>query len=385
MHLNNLKDPKSGDTWYSAIRKLIALRYAKAPITSVAKIPYFENIIPGLAGTYNVLGVPTALTASQAAYRRVAMTSVGGRNTTDYTFVQLLWDDGLGYGNNLFFHPQYAAFVTLSSLGISDFHSMQVSFRKRFSKGFQFDLNYSYGHSLDTASGNETTGSGYGTTFMLNPLVLRENRANSDFDIRHIINFNYIWQLPVGRGKRFFGGMGKVTNGILGGWQLTGIFRYNTGLPAGQPYDDARWATHWNVQSNTVALVPLQTSPTRTGDPNLFSDPIQAYRSYRNPIPGEGGNRNILRDPSYIVLDAGLYKSFSLSETKKVIFRWEVFNVTNTQRFTGVDATGFGLPRDPFLYNPSAGTGTPPPSTFGNLTAIQGHPRVMQFALRFEF
>ncbi|MEP6820076.1 MAG: hypothetical protein ABJA18_11125, partial [bacterium] len=67
------------------------------------------------------------------------------------------------------------------------------------------------------------------------------------------------------------------------------------------------------------------------------------------------------------------------------VFRWEVFNVTNTQRLTGVDGDGFGLPRDPFLYNPSTGAGNPPPSTFGNLTAIQGTPRIMQFALRFEF
>src|SRR6266850_1466025 len=140
MHLNNLRDPKSGDTWYTAIKKLIDLRYAKPPITSVAKIPYFENIVPGLAGTYSVLGVPTVLTATQAAYRRVAMSSVGGRNTTDYTFVQLLWDDGLGYGNNLFFHPQYAAFVTLSSIGTSDYNSMQVSFRKRLTKDLSFDL-----------------------------------------------------------------------------------------------------------------------------------------------------------------------------------------------------------------------------------------------------
>jgi len=385
MHLNNLKDPKSGDDFYSAMSKLIALRYAKPSITSVAKIPYFENIVPGLAGTYNVLGTPTVLTATQAAYRRVAMTSVGGRNTTDYTFVQLLWDDGLGYGNNLFFHPQYAAFVALSSIGTSDYNSMQVSFRKRLNKSFGFDLNYTYGHSLDTASGNETIGSGYGSTLILNPLMLNINRANSDFDIRHIVNFNYLYSLPVGKGQHFFSNLGKVGNAVLGGWQMTGIFRYNTGLPAGQPFDDARWATNWNVQSNVVALRELQTSPTRTGDPNLFGNPTAAYQSYRNAQPGEPGNRNILRDPSYVVLDAGLYKSFSLSETKKIIFRWEVFNVTNTQRFTGVDGDGFGLPQDPFLFNSSTGAGNSPPSTFGNLTAIQGTPRIMQFALRFEF
>ena len=145
---------------------------------------------------------------------------------------------------------------------------MQVSFRKRLTKDFWFDLNYTYGHSLDTASGNETTGSGYGSTLILNPLMLNVNRANSDFDIRHIVNFNDGLDLPLGKGKRFFNNLGKVGNGILGGWQMTGIFRFNTGLPAGQPYDDARWATNWNVQSNTVATNGLQTSPTRTGDPN---------------------------------------------------------------------------------------------------------------------
>ncbi|HZS03368.1 MAG TPA: TonB-dependent receptor [Blastocatellia bacterium] len=386
LHLNNLKDPKSGTDWYTAIRQLIDLRYKDAAITSVQPIPYFENIVPGLAGTYNVLGTNRVLTATQAAYRRIAKTAVGGRNTTDYTFVQLLWDDGLGYGNNLFFHPQYATFAAYSTIGTSDYNSLQMSFRKRFGNNLTFDFNYTLAHSFDTASGTESSGTiSSGASLILNPLNLDVNRGPSDFDIRHLINANYIYNLPFGKGQKFFGNMSRVGDAFFGGWSLTGIFRWNTGLPAGQPYDDARWATNWNVQSNAVAIRPVVTDPTRTGDPNLFSDPAGAYHSYRNPYPGEQGDRNSLRDPGYVALDAGLYKTFTLPGEKiKLKFRWEVYNVTNTQRFTGVDGDGFGLPRDPFL-------GGTPPTGFGKLTATQAPlnenkaGRVMQFALRIEF
>src|SRR6185436_3359209 len=93
MHLNNLRDPKSGQTWYEAINLLIDHRYRGTAVTGVGAIPWFENVLPGLAGTFSVLGVNTLLTATQRAYQRIAMPSVGGANVTDYTFRQLQWDD----------------------------------------------------------------------------------------------------------------------------------------------------------------------------------------------------------------------------------------------------------------------------------------------------
>ncbi|MGE0131362.1 MAG: carboxypeptidase regulatory-like domain-containing protein [Blastocatellales bacterium] len=381
MHLNNLVDPKSGVDFYSAMRPLISLREQNAAITSVQKVPYFENLFPGLAGNYSVLGQNVALTATQAAYRRVAKRAVGGRNTTDYTFVQLLWDDGLGFGDNLFFHPQYAAFGALTSLGTSDYHAFQTSLRKRFSDNFTFDLNYTLSHSIDIASGLEPAGSTIsGSALILNPLDLKINRANSDFDVRHLINANYIYALPFGKGQKLLSDLGPVGDFIFGGWQTTGILRWNTGLPSGDPFDDGRWATNWNVQSNGRQIRSLETSPTRTGDPNLFSDPAAAYANYRNPYPGEIGDRNVLRDPGYVVFDFGLYKRFPLPwEGKSVVFRWEVFNLTNTQRFTDVSGSGFGLGQEPF-QNPNDR-----PSDFGKFTGIMGAPRQMQFALRIEF
>src|SRR5262249_49020733 len=194
---------------YTAIRQLIDLRYQDAAITSVGRIPYFENLFPGLAGNYNVLGRSVPLTATQAAYRRIAKTAVGGRNTTDYTFVQLLWDDrpdcttcpfpGFGNINNMFFHPQYATFAAYSTLGTSDYNSFQLSLRKRFSKDLTFDFNYTLSHSFDIASGREASdgigglaGSAItrGAAFVLNPLHFEVKPGPSGFALPPLVNPN---------------------------------------------------------------------------------------------------------------------------------------------------------------------------------------------------
>ncbi len=144
---------------------------------------------------------------------------------------------------------------------------------------------------------------------------------------------------------------------------------------------DSGWVTNWNLKSGGVQLVRVEATPNKTsgtnGVPNLFADPKAAYNSFRSPFPGETGDRNILRYPSYVALDAGLAKSFQMpwSENHKVTFRWDVFNVTNTARFTGIADTSLG-------YQPDKGT---PPVRWGNFTAQQGSPRVMQFALRYDF
>ncbi len=226
--------------------------------------------------------------------------------------MQLLWDDGLSpLGDNLFFHPQYAAFSTFSTVARSNYNSLQLSLRQRFKNHVTFDFNYTLGHSLDNASGLQSSTS-YGTAFIVNPLNPDLNYANSDFDVRHIVNANWLIGIPIGRDKKFFSGMNKVADAIFGGWQLTGIFRYNTGLPSGEPSDADRWATNWNVQSNAVRVRPLSSSPTRAGEPNIFSDPTQAFQSYRSARPGEVGDRNILRYPGYFSLDSGLSKIFKL-------------------------------------------------------------------------
>ena len=390
MHFNNLRDIKSGQTFYDAMRALIDLRYAGAPITSVQAIPFFENILPGIAGTFSVLGVNRTLTATQAAYRRIALPSVGGQNITDYTFLQsnALWDDKpRSIFNNTFVNPQYAALNTWSTFALSSYNSAQLSIRQRLSNDVVFDFNYTLSHSLDDASGLQNVGNFSTASLIFNPLDPESNYANSDFDIRHNITANWLVGLPFGRNRKIMNGLGKVANGIIGGWDFTGIFRWNSGLPTGvnRPFAFQRWATNWQISSGMVSVRPVATHPGDfNGEPNLFADPTAVFQSYRDPFPGEGGDRNTLRYPGYFTLDTGLHKTFNMPwEGQTLTFRWEVFNVTNTQRLTGFSGTG--LTTDPFIFGGS------PPAGFGNMTGTQNPlgetkaGRVMQFALRYVF
>lgn len=394
MQLNNIRDPQSGLSYYDAINALVTFRYANREITSIPDIPFFNNMFPFMPEWWG----DTSLTPTQAAYAWLAPASVGGADITDYTFLQLIWDDSpncttcpFGGGparfNNMFYQPQFGALSAFSTVAHSNYNSMQLSLRQRLRDDVTFDFNYTYGHSLDNASGLQSSGS-YGAAFIVNALFPDQNYASSDFDARHIINANWVVGLPFGRGKRFLSNASGFLEQAFGGWQSTGIFRWNSGLPIQTPFDCCVWATNWNVQSNGVRVQPVQSSPTRNGPngtPNVFSDPEAVYRSFRPARPGEVGDRNVLRGQGYISLDMGLYKSFSLPwEGHGLQFRWEVFNVTNTQRFDGLTIADLSLGADPFL-------GGSPSSDFGRFTSTQAPlnetkaGRVMQFALRYTF
>ncbi|HEX2271050.1 MAG TPA: hypothetical protein VHH35_16010, partial [Pyrinomonadaceae bacterium] len=237
MQLNNIRDPASGITYYDAVNQLIDFRYENRPITSIETIPFFDNLFPFMPEWWG----DTTLTPTQAAYAFVARGDVGGDDNIDYTFLQLSWDDSpscttcpFGGGpakfNNMFYQPQFGALSAFSTVARSNYNSLQLSLRQRLRDDVTFDFNYTYGHSLDNASGLQNSTS-YGTAFIVNALDPDQNYASSDFDARHIINANWVVGLPVGRGKRFFNGANSFVDAVIGGWQTPGIFRWNSGLP----------------------------------------------------------------------------------------------------------------------------------------------------------
>jgi hypothetical protein len=294
----------------------------------------------------------------------------------DWTFLQDVLDSATG--RRLFFQSQYGALSAFGTIGSSDYHGATLSIRQRL-RTLTWDFNYTFSKSIDDASGLQTSGV-YGTAFITNALRQRDNRGVSDFDITHIANFNSIWDVPLGRNRQWFSQANKFVDAVLGGWTLTSIVRYNSGLPVSSPVDLGGWPTNWNVRSWSTPIKAIQSSPTRGGNgkpANLFLDPTAAYNSFRSPAPGETGARNILRGMGFFSLDAGLYKSFAMpwSENHKLTIRWETFNVTNTQYLSGNADVTNGL--DPQFGSPSP--------TFYNFTQIQGTPRVMQFALRYDF
>ncbi len=370
MQLNNIRDPQSGMDWYTAAGMLYDARENNVLVSDIPAIPFFENLFP----YFTWLGWDTP---TQNAYGFV---SRDGYDYPDYTYLQSYMDDS-GVYPNMFFHPQYAALAAWSTVAYSDYHAATLSVRQRLGNAFNLDFNYTFSKSIDNASGLQNS-AGYQEGFILNSLRPDDNRAVSDFDMRHIVNLGSFWQLPVGRGQRFFGSMSPAADAFLGGWQIGNIFRWNSGLPITAPFDGEVWATNWNVMSAGTSTRPVKSSATKSGDhPNFFKNPEEVFHNFRNARAGETGQRNILRQPAYVALDFQLAKSWKMpyNEGHKVQFRWEIFNATNTQRLAGPNQTrgAWSLGFDPQISEM--------PGEFGRIVEIQGSPRVMQFALRYDF
>ena len=381
----NLKDTTSGQTLYQAGTILEKARQAGVPLSqvgvaggTVAPQPFFEHFFP-LGADVKSFCAGGCKSATQAWYAD----ALG--NTNDWTTTELDFENLSTLGAHAFYQGQYGALTAWSTVAYSNYHSLQASYQQRL-KDLTLDFNYTYSHSMDDASGLQAAGAFSGSALILNPFQPQDNYTASDFDIRHLVTVDSVWQVPVGKGKRFAGNAGGFLDALIGGWQLSNIFRWNSGLPLGVPYDSAQWATNWEVQSYTTvantSAVPVSGCSTRlVATPKLFGNCLNAaFAGFRPSYPGDTGDRNYLRLPHYVNLDAGLGKTWKMpySEKHNLQFRWEVFNVSNTQEFNGLDfsRTGFGIP---------GSTGSAPPSNFTNWTSIQGTPRVMQFGLRYSF
>ncbi len=394
---NDLRDPATGIDWYTAGTALEKLRQKGTPIDQVPSLispqiaRYFDDMFPAnlvqIIGDYDGLVYDPTWTNAQAflIYQDPANAFF---TANDWTDVQAEIDNALAYNGYpiRFMQPQYGALSTWATIGNANYHALAVSLQQRLSS-LTLDFNYTWSHSLDDSSGLQTEGA-YGNfngsgAFILNSLRQAANYSNSDFDVRHNINAAAVWQLPFGKGKSFFGGVGRGGDAVIGGWQLSGIFRWNTGRPVYSPYDAGQWATNWEVQSWVTPTGPVHTCPNKPihGTPKLFGacNVDQVYQSFRSAYPGETGLRNIFRYPGYVDLDLGLGKTFKMpwNENHQLQLRWDVFNVTNTQHMTGwADAA---VQADPALNGLSA-----PPDWY-NFTQIQGQPRVMQVGLRYSF
>jgi hypothetical protein len=381
MTANNIRDPQSGQTWYEAATQLEIHRRSGTPLNNVANIPWFENVYSGISLGDIFYGDPS-LSNTQTVYLMGSfdpnLRYFGGN---DWTTAQLLLD--LFSTKQLFFQSQYGALDSFGTIAKSNYHGAAFSLRQRLG-GLTWDLNYTFSKSLDDTSGLQTAAA-YGGAFILNPLRQSDNYAPSDFDMRHIVNFNSVWQIPLGKGRTFLSNSNSFVDALIGGWQLSSIVRYNSGEPIGTGnkfFDNSGWVTNWNTKSAVVQTRPIETGVFFNGDgsglPTIFSNADVAYNSFRSPFPGESGDRNKLRLPSYFVIDMGLQKQFNMpwSESHKLGIKWEVFNVTNTPVFTGpFSETRVG-------YRPDVGS---VPTGFGEFTATKSNARVMQFAIRYDF
>lgn len=272
-----------------------------------------------------------------------------------------------------------------SSIGSSSYHALQVNLRKQVSHGIQFDMNYTYSKSIDITSAASRVGfSVYGYqniglvgTRLANAFSPNLARAVSDFDATHQFNLNWVAELPVGKGRAFAGSAHGLLDAFIGGWSTSGVARYTSGFPfsidGGQ-----RWPTDWFLTGiGQMTAKPKTGTFKKAGSVNLFADPAAAQQDFTLPLPGQVGSRNVLRGNGYADWDMSLYKSWKMPyrETHSLQFRWDVFNVTNLTRFNAQSVGSSALLTS--LAQQS--------TNFGAYTSLLTQPRVMQFALRYEF
>ncbi len=420
----NIVDPNSGIDYYAAATALSQLARANPQqfksaadyqnfltnnVNDSAVGPtaaYWHNMLPALTGgatAYTSFGatMPAPGNASliQAVYdlyynpsysyvgnEIVGLADVdlyGGLGTNN---AQTLFFNGPagpnGNGSGKYMNSQAISAYGWSSVGNSNYNALQASLRKQFSGGLQFDLNYTYSKSIDITSTASRVGFalvGYQNIGLLgsrleNAFKLNALRAVSDFDTTHQFNGNWIAELPLGRGKRFAANAGPVANAVIGGWQLSGLARYTTGLPASIDVGQ-NWPTDWQYTGLAQMVVPTRAGVFRqaNGSVTMFKNPAAAQANFGIPLPGGSGSRNVLRADGYAGLDLALSKRWTTFENQSLQFRWETFNVLNQVRFNG---QGVGSAVPSLLQAPDA---------FGTYSGLLTQPRVMQFALRYEF
>ncbi len=234
--------------------------------------------------------------------------------------------------------------------GNSIFHSLQLSVDKRFSKGFTIGANYTWGRSLDTAS-FLTDLDGIN---VVNPFDVRAYRGLSDFSLAHRFVMNYLWQMPSPKG---------ALRHLLGGWESSGIWNWQHGFPINITSGEDTSLTAIGNDQADLAGTPSYTSGARGARISQWFS-TSAFRVAKEGTFGNVG-RNTLYGPGTFNVDLALHKSIPITETLRLQYRAEFFNI----------------PNHPILGNPGT---TVTSGGFGRITGA-GAPRVIQMALKMTF
>ncbi|HWS90017.1 MAG TPA: TonB-dependent receptor [Pyrinomonadaceae bacterium] len=275
------------------------------------------------------------------------------------------------------------------------YNGLQAEVRRRFNDGLYFQANYTFSKNLTNYGGTQSNFAGL---MDLTQGTRLEKQRGGD-DITHVFKSNWIYEFPIGPGKRF-ADRGGFVGKLLGGWSLNGLLRWQSGEPVS--ITSARGTVNRggrstvNTVNSTLSVAELQSrtglyfDPT-TGRPRLF-DPtlIAAVRAnpennefLTNPRAGFFGNLQLtpVSGPSVFFMDASLIKRTNITERVNMEFRVEAFNVLNHTAFDvrGTDTqTGAALNVNEILIHNINST------AFGQIDSTFA-PRVIQFAAKFNF
>jgi len=299
--------------------------------------------------------------------------------------------------------PRFGAVGQFSTGANSNYHGLQLTAIKRLSHGLQGQVNYTFSHCMDTVSNGGFLQFSAGGILSPLPGELARDYGPCDYDIRHNLNAQYVYQLPV-----------KVSSRLLGyamnGWQVSGTAFWHSGIPfsvLSTPYS-ANGAGIVNGSgpqfASVVSGAPLyQHNPipgvTQPGTIQWLNP--DAFLSTVDPSTGECARgdsaahcqfgdlgRNALRGPNFVWNDFYLTKSFSLTESVKLRFDTQFFNVFNHPNFALPSMVLAGIPGKPATqtgFGALTYTTSPPTGLLGVGLGGDSTPRMIAFQLRLEF
>jgi outer membrane receptor protein involved in Fe transport len=275
-------------------------------------------------------------------------------------------------------NPQFSLAGLGCTCSNSWYNALQVQVHRRFTRGLTVMANYTLSKSTDDVS-HDTRGAGTELVVPTDPHRPELDKARSDYDVRHVFRGSFIWDLPVGRGKRFLGRSSGLVDAVLGGWQLNGIVDASSGFPFGV-YSGYQTFTFYDggtrvasVSANAVSNRAVYTGGSRKigrvvrtpAGAEFFSS--EERDLFSAPAPGEtGSGRNLFTGPGFFQMDLGLFKYFTLGGDRRLELRVEVFNLFNTVNFN-----------DPTFLMTSG--------SFGNITDTRVPPRIVQLGLKLHF
>jgi len=298
--------------------------------------------------------------------------------------------------------PWVAANINYTlSTGYSNYHALQTKFQRRLTNGLQTLVSYTWSKSIDVGSGyfNVENGPGGGSTLQ-NFYDPSTGRGVSAYDIPHFLSWSTVYELPAGRGKKWF--RTGAASWILGDWQTNFIMQARTGqvfniqvagdlanLRGNAPNAPGNYLRP-NLLADPFVAGPVPANPDPLCQKTISNggraaDATRTIASWFNPcafgIPNNTGafgsfGRNVLRGPSVFNTDLSLFKSIRVREDWRLQFRFEAFNVFNIQNWD-VPANG----------NLTLNSGTSIVANVGRVSGLaQGTtPRQLQFGLRFLF
>lgn len=243
-----------------------------------------------------------------------------------------LWGTGATVGQSFRPFPQYSTVDTINGqgdrIGHSTYQSMQVKYSKRYSSGLTVQASYVLSKLL-TDSDSQSTGE---PETQFNRAL---EKSISAYDQTHVVKLNYIYELPVGKGRRFLGKK-SVPSAILGGWRFAGIDGYSSGTPVGLGTTVSFPIFNGGNRPTISTYDGWRGNYSGTFDPGAdsFFQPASWFGTQSTTALGNATRYNprLRYLPNYNE-SLSLSRSFTIKESKRIDFRWETFNLLNRTQF----------------------------------------------------